>query len=236
MNTKEILTKYVETTSAEKLAVVAELNSEIELFLSAKLGAPDVNIKADYTYGVEFRRKRDDETYLTNIFTLYFRNNYSTGEAQDVELNYYTTGCTTEFELNRLILLGEVAKVVKNESDVIVDEVNRIIRSYSSRMTLLIRNIAEAVEALRKIRVEEKEAEKEVLREKLENGITFENYLRVDLKKSFSVKSNFFKVERPVEGKKTTKVTYLINAYIMTEERVNYESFVNELFYVMNRN
>jgi len=109
----------------------------------------------------QFLAKRENYDYKSEIFCVYFKtSSYKIEEADRIELNYYTTSDNSDDEINRLILLGEVARLVQRERQYemggLLQEYNTIKEKYSKQKSEIYKREYDFERQLRSVELKEK--------------------------------------------------------------------------------
>ena len=125
---------------------------------------------------------------LNNFPKLYLRkSNWDLVGYDEVHINYYSTSTNSKFELNRLVTLGKIAKVVKEDSVAILDNHHLIVSKYNkveSKLSSKIWGIEKEIRDLYDL-IQEEKAEKRKQRAFSNKGIEFEKPLNFDLKNGY---------------------------------------------------
>lgn len=130
--------KYRDIVKKENLelkALYEDVFSSLEDFpeysnLAVEIGATNESC--------QFLAKRENYNYKSEIFCVYFRNSdYQKEEADRIELNYYTTSDNSDDEINRLVLIGGLARIIQRERQYeiggLLQEYNTIKKKYSKQ-------------------------------------------------------------------------------------------------------
>ena len=67
---------------------------------------------------------KDEDGYNKEIFSLYFDERYK--QEAELRISYYTTSTHSNFEIERLILLGKAAQVIKRSSEDILSTIKDV--------------------------------------------------------------------------------------------------------------
>lgn len=100
------------------------------------------NIFREFTIQVSgesayFKLKDEEDGSLKELFSIYFHSRRK--EETKLELSYYTTNTQSQFELNRIIYLGQIAKVIRDNSERILKEIDQALKSNVERSNELYR-------------------------------------------------------------------------------------------------
>jgi hypothetical protein len=222
----------------------------LNLRLKELLSQEGINFKDDEieisTSSIHFYKKKDD--YRSNIFTLYFRDNYhrvSDGiKYSDIELSYYTTGVSSsnfDFEIDRIQLLGKIATFLKNRKQDVLDILTQEYTGYSNEVKA--DRIYEQMTTLRREETEleglELTQKKDLLLNKLRTtGVAFgDTYQVLQLKFNYEVHALSIKVTSISTSGKTCTVecTTPYSQRPIVEERVDLHRLVNQLYMIKNK-
>jgi len=177
----------------------------------------------------------DDEDGSTReIFSLYFYPKFR--EVTRLEISYYSSSSQSEFELERLICLGKVAKIVKDRSEIILKEIEEARKKDLERSNELfsIQNGYEKKKAeYGKAAKESRKVEVELLLKG--DGLFFVEDKYIQLKRNYTVRVVSMKIITVSKSNKTCTVQFgTLNRHDGTirklvEERVDLQSLVDQL-------
>jgi hypothetical protein len=130
----------------------------------------------------------DENGFSKEIAKLYLRkSNWDKVGYDEVHINYYSTSTNSKFELNRLVTLGKIAKVVKEDSGAILDNHHLIVSKYNkveSKLSSKIWGIEKEIRDLYDL-IQEEKAEKRKQKAFSNVGISFEKPRNIDLKNGY---------------------------------------------------
>ena len=164
------------------------------------------------------------------VFSLYFYQRLQGSTL--LELSYYTTSTHSDFELERLINLGKVAKIVLEKSEQILKDITEVRKEDLGRSNELFsiqsgyeKKKAEYVKAAQENRKVEVELS---LRGE---GVTFDAVKEIQFKRNYSIRVIYIKiVEVSKYSGKTCKVQYITrDGYKTIEENCNTESIISQV-------
>ena len=189
----------------------------------------EFEIKVNGESAVFYQRDEDDK--LKEIFSLYFDERYK--EETKLRLSYYTTNTNSDFELTRLIHLGNVAKIVRDRSEGILRDIFAARKTNLERDTELyslkfkyenqIKDYQKENTAALKVQIE--------LDLRSEDGITLSVPKNIELKRTYCPKIDKIRITE-VKGKTCTVAIEMGGgSYKTTETRVSIESLVKQLRY-----
>lgn len=106
-----------------------ELTEAIEYFFPELLNDnTHLEVSDNYVY---FKRKHEDYNYPKEVLTLCLRGkSWRDEEINKIETSFYSTTDNSEFELERMVLLGNVAKILLDYSDDIIANWNCVVKKY----------------------------------------------------------------------------------------------------------
>ena len=171
---------------------------------------------------------KDNLEVRREVFNLYFYERFR-GETL-LDLSYYTTSECSEFELERLMNLGKVAKVVLEKSEQILREIAEVRKSDLIRSNKLY-SIQSGYE--KKIQ-EYKNAERESKLVEVElslrgEGVVFNDQTYIQLKRNYTVRVVQMRIAVSKSGK-TCDVFYITTSgYKGVENNCNVQSVVDQV-------
>lgn len=125
------------------------------------------DLKVNYNYGVTFNRPHPDYSYDKELMNLYFRERYSRdGLVENIEPGYYTTSSVTEWELDRLEIIGQVIGRFRSVKPILLQRLTEIRTAYGPLRSEIYKQIW-ALEA------EESEQKKAIHARKLADGYDY---------------------------------------------------------------
>ena len=174
---------------------------------------------------------QNEEGYNKEIFSLYFDERYK--EETQLRLSYYTTSTHSDFELNRVVKLGSVAKIILDRGEGILAEIFQVRKSdleksnelFSKELKLenQLRDYRKAAKAERRIQLE--------LDLRSGEGVTLPKPQTISLKRSYSPKLDKIRIVE-VSGKTCTVAIEMGGgSYKTTESRVNIENLIDQIAY-----
>jgi len=177
-----------------------------------------------------FELKDEEDGRLKKLFSIYFYSRYK--EDTRLELSYYTTNTQSEFELDRLIHLGKVARIIKTRSEIILKEIADVRKSNQERESELY-SIQDGYEkekrAYQKANDERRKLEIEL---SLKEGIVFDQYVYIEFKRSYAIKVKSLKmIDFSKSGKTCTMIYTTRDGFHTREENCNVENILNQAVY-----
>lgn len=175
-------------------------------------------------------RIKDEEGVLKELFNLYFYERYR-GEDVKLEISYYTTNTHSEFELNRIILLGKVAEIVKVDCKFILQDIAEVKKQdieRDSELYKLLDSYEKEKSSYQKANDERRKTEIELsLRGQ---GVTFNKDVYFKLKRDYTIRPNSIKIAEVSKSGKTCTVEYVTReGYKNTEENCNVENIISQV-------
>lgn len=113
-----------------------------------------------------FFYKQDNELFKLELK----KTNFLNGVYDEIELSYYATTTTNQFEFERLELLGKVARAVLNDSDKIIDILNTEYKKYDESSKKIRRLSFKILDHIYKAKDKIKDLKKSSIRENFING------------------------------------------------------------------
>ena len=104
----------------------------IQQFFGGIFSIEDVYFeKSSYGSSWTVKRPNPDYNYDKEVMSIRFKEDWKTNEYTDIETSIYSTSENSVWELERLISIGEVAKVVVDFSDDIIAAMNSVTEKFS---------------------------------------------------------------------------------------------------------
>lgn len=138
------------------------------------LGEGDVIEASDAR--IHFKRPQEGVSYNREVLDLYLRNDdYRVEEANVIQTSFYSTSENSEFELRRMVLIGNVGQILLNSSDELIEGYNQIKSEFKDVITANYKEMYGVEKQITEIENEIRGNEKQSLLNKIENeGIEFE--------------------------------------------------------------
>lgn len=174
-------------------------------------------------------RVKDEEGFLKEMFTISFYEGYM--EERKLQLSYYSTSSQSDFEIERLISLGKVARILRDNREHILKDIIEAINSDLERGNQLYR-IQDAYEkekrSYQKANDERRKTEIELsLRGE---GVTFNKDAYIELKRNYTVRVNSIKIaEVSKSGKTCTVVFEFAHGHTSIKENCNTEKIISQV-------
>lgn len=172
---------------------------------------------------------KDEGDYIKEIFSLYFYSRYQMDPV--LQLSYYSTSTNSEFELDRLILIGKTARVIKERSQNILSQIKEVRDSSKELLNELFGIQLGYENQVSKYREEEFANKKVAIRNSLlAEGIVFSSSREIQLKFNQVSYLKEIRVEGISASGKTCKVVYKDTwGDTRTERNVNVEKVINQV-------
>ena len=125
---------------------------------------------------IEFIRNCPERNYDKEVLTVYFRGeSFRDTDVNRLETSFYSTSENSEFELNRMVLLGKAAEIIIDHKDDILAEWNFVTESFSGKISDARKKVWEAEKLVSENDSKISAIENEIVKEKLfGEGIKFE--------------------------------------------------------------
>ena len=117
---KELTKTYVEVEK-KRDAMYFEI---IQEYFGGEFTLDDVYFHHDYGTTFVVKRPHKEYNYDKEMITLRFKDDWRTEEFTDIETSMYSTNDNSQWELERLVTAGEVAKVLLDHGDDIIAKFN----------------------------------------------------------------------------------------------------------------
>ena len=192
--------------------------------------------------GVYFTMDHPDYTYRKDLFNLYFKESWKDeGPAfTGLDVSYYTTGVSDSnlWELRRLQLLGVLSAIVQSSSKDMLNKMNEVADSFKAEYKDVYTQISEIRKAERAINDDILKLKREKVQEDLvKGGVTFAKEVYIEMKRNYTVRTNFIKLEEISKSGKTAravfKYAHLENKWY-TEDSINVVKIVDQVLAHMN--
>jgi hypothetical protein len=177
---------------------------------------------------------KDNLQVRREVFSLYFYERFR-GETL-LDLSYYTTSDCSEFELERLMNLGKVAKVVLEKSEQILKDIAETRKSdleRSNELYSIETSYQRKLQEYRSAIFDSKKVEVELLLKG--DGVFFVEDKYIELKRNYTVRVVSMKIITVSKSNKTCVVQFgTLNRHDGTvrkfvEERVDVQSLVHQI-------
>jgi len=142
MTKAQILDQIIEKKQ-EELAQLTETYKEVEKkrdqmyfeiiqeYFGGEFTLDDVYFKHDYGTSFELKRPHDQYDYDKELITIRVKEDWKTSEFINIETSMYSTNDNSQWELERLVTSGEVARVLLDYGDDIIAKFNSYKESFS---------------------------------------------------------------------------------------------------------
>jgi hypothetical protein len=190
---------------------------------------------------VYFKADHPDYSYKKEMFNLYLRENWKFDGTENrksfdgVDLSYYTTSTkgVDEWELKRLRMLGDLAEIVLNDQDKMVDAVNQAVLPFKEEYRVFYEQMQIVNKAIGELSAKINAIHKEYIEFNVMNGgVEFTKGKNIQLKWNYSpFVSKIQLIEMSKSGKKATAIfTFGHGEHTSREENVNVSSIVDQVF------
>lgn len=173
----------------------------------------------------------DEDGRSREMFSISFYVKYK----QDckLELSYYTTNTQSEFELDRLIFLGGVARIIRGRSKSILKSILDVINSDVERSNELYSfqlGYEKKIAEYQKANFDRKKVEIELaLRGQ---GVVFSSVKNMTLKRNYTTRVFEIKIVKVSASGKTCTVQYKNESQNGYEDKVNVQSLIDQVMFV----
>ena len=159
-------------------------NQYLETINKIFKSVPNTKIVGGYGTTFNFKTLEGNNDY----FTLYVRDNWETDRLESVETSFYATTTDSEEELDRMINLGIIAKLIRENRENILNTLNSHRDNFRNQTSSLYKEKTELVTELRELESEFRDIEKDMMLEKAKSeGITFERPKVLQVKVDHSI-------------------------------------------------
>ena len=127
-------TKLVENLQKVELDRRVELTEAMEYFFPELLN-DDTHLEVSDSY-VYFKKKREDYNYPKEVLTLSLRGkSWRDDNIETIETGFYSTTDNSIFELERMVLIGSVGKILLDYSDDFIANWNCVVLKYKDLLS-----------------------------------------------------------------------------------------------------
>ena len=170
----EFLKRELDTFRASLGSIEADRSEEYksvaEKYFGEVLTLEGDKIKVS-DYRIEFLRFDPERNYDKEVLTVYLRGeSFRDTDVNRLETSFYSTSENSEFELNRMVLLGKAAEIIIDHKDDILAEWNFVTESFSGKLNDARKKVYDAEKLVSENDSKILEIEKENLLYKLFNG------------------------------------------------------------------
>jgi hypothetical protein len=192
----------------------------------------DIKVSGESAY---FQIKNDNGI-LVDLFSIYFYERYR--EERKLELSYYTTNTQSDFELNRVILLGQTARILRDNSEIILKEIAEVKKSDLERENELYRIQDGYEKEKRSYQNANDERRKVEIELSLKGeGVHFNRKVSIDFKYNYSANIRAIKLINVSKSGKTADVAFNYNEgdeFRYTENNCNVQRMIEQVMYFKN--
>ena len=193
-----------------------------------------IEVARGYVY---FKADHPDCNYKKELFNLYLRENWNFEEKKQsfkgIDLSYYTTSTkgVDEWELKRLRMLGDLAEIVLNDQDKMLDAVNAAVIPFKEEYDRVYAQMNLINQAIRDLDIRIAAIKKDQIEFDLKNeGITFDRGCNIQLKFNYTPLIKSIKlIDLSKSGKKGTAVFEFTSGHTSREENCNVSSIVDQV-------
>ena len=175
---------------------------------------------------------KDEDGYNKEIFSLYFDERYK--QEAELRISYYTTSTHSNFEIERLILLGKAAQVIKRSSEEILSTIKDVRNQDLEKSNELFSIQLKYENEIRDYRnTEFQERKVQIGLELKKEGVTFEVPREIKFKFNYVIYVNSLKIiDISKSGKTCTVVFKNRGGYESREENCNMQSIIDQVVFL----
>ena len=202
LNEEEILKLQTKRKKVEEAKIDELSRMYMKYFGECLVNDDTIEVSDTYCY---FKRFEPDYNYHKEMISISVRpKSWRDEEADKIETSFYSTSANNEFELKRMILIGNVGQVILDFQDDIIAEYNSIRESFKDKLSELNKDIWALERKVTDMKYEITKIENDALLVELEkNGIEFE----VDEEYLYRLPDLDVRFDRTVCGIRKIKVT-----------------------------
>ncbi len=176
----------------------------------------------------------NEEGFNQEIFSLNFYERYKGNT--NLEISYYSTSTQSDFELRRLILLGQVARILREKSEFILKSIldtKKKIEGRSNELYSTQFQYEKQISEYRRMNTENLKVKVEIAL-KSEEGIVLSTPKTIKLKRNYTPELNKIKIIK-ISGKTCTVAIEMNGGNIKgTESRVNIDDLIRQVSYYVS--
>ena len=166
---KELVYKEIYTIEDSRISDYSQL---IHKYFGEVLQEEDtINVSCDR---VEFTRPQEGYSYNKELLSLYIPQGWREEDTSEIETSFYSTSENSDYELQRMILIGKVGAILLDFKDDILAGWNHIRGTYKEQLSSLSGQAHKLSSKVVLLEIEEEELERQKLLNKAEEvGIEF---------------------------------------------------------------
>lgn len=187
-----------------------------------------VKVSNDSAY---FYMYSDEDKCEKEIYNLYFYERYSSPTT--LQISYYSSSSNSEFELDRLVRLGNAAMIIKLSGQDILKEIDTIKSQYKHKFDELYEikdNYEKQKRSYQKANDQAKKAEIEHALKSI--GIVFSKGINIQIKSNYTPTIDSIRLTEVSKSGKTGTIVYRFSrGGIYTEQKVNIERILDQILF-----
>ena len=191
--------KLVEKRQKIELDKRVDLTEAMEYFFPELLN-DDTHLEVSDSY-IYFKKKREDYNYPKEVLSLSLRGkSWRDDNIETIETGFYSTNENSFFELERMVLIGSVGKILLDYSDDIIANWNCVVLKYKDLLSNARKKVWDKEKEISELDSQVTELKKAALKDKLmSDGIEFTEGITLGARWNWDI--------RNVRGIKITRVT-----------------------------
>lgn len=204
-------------------------------FEDIKSSGIDIEVTRSAIY---FKTQHPEKGYNEELFKIYMQENWSSQDPafKGMEISYYTTttNANDAWQVNRLVLLGQLATVVYEYHDEIVAGMNKVCESFQQAYRALYKEKRVLDEAKTEIKNNKLAVQTQVVTDLMKgDGVKFITGKNVDLKHNYCPRVVSLKFESFSKSGKTATVGFVLayGEHVYKEEKCNVEKIIDQVIY-----
>ena len=173
LNEEEILKLKTKRKKVEEVKTDELSRMYMKYFGECLVNDDTIQVSDTYCY---FKRFEPDYNYHKEMISISVRpKSWRDEEADKIETSFYSTSANNEFELKRMVLIGNIGQIILDFQDDIIAEYNSIRESFKDKLSELNKDIWALERKVTDMKSEITKIENDALLVELEkNGIEFE--------------------------------------------------------------
>jgi len=214
-----------------------ELTEEMATYFSEVLTDPDgdafMEVNDNYSNYIYFKMKHEDYSYPKEILTLSLRGeSFRDDDISKIETGFYSTTENSEFELNRMVVIGKVGQILLDYSDDIIACWNKVVDDFKKDISKTRKALWAKEAEVRDIEYEIKDLERIALKDKLlADGVEFTEGITLGARWNWDIRNVMgIKVTRVTPSGKSYDLELQVKSTRWNENKKDYVEKIEPLF------
>lgn len=230
---QDILQEQLDMLRKEEYTALGEVITPY--FEEIKSYGVDIDVHRSAVY---FKALHPEKGYKEELFKIYMQENWKEEDPAfgGMELSYYTTTTkvSDSWQMNRLVLLGQVATLTYEHGDAIIAGMNAVCESFNDQYNALYKEKRIVQKDIRDIDTNITTIKRQAVSDLLHGeGIKFTKGVNVDLKYKYSPRITQIKIKEVSKSGKRATVQCILayGEHVYTEENCILDRIIDQVFY-----